>query len=86
MTLRNTRRGMTESRALRLAIQVIQREIQRLAPNANLHDQYHLCSPEAINASKQHKMLQEALGTLKQIMEPKTPTTKVYERRLIDEP
>jgi hypothetical protein len=55
---------MTNTRALRLAIKVIQSEIKRLGPNANLHDLYHLDSAEAVNASKERKDLQEVAQLL----------------------
>ena len=55
---------MTATRAIRLAIKVLEREIQRLAQNANLHDVYHLEDRATVNASRQRRDLQEAIETL----------------------
>lgn len=55
---------MTTSRAIRLAIKVLEREVQRLAQNANLHDRYHLNDRATINASRQRRDLQEAIELL----------------------
>jgi hypothetical protein len=57
---------MTQTQAIKLAIGCIEREIKRLAANANLHDMYGADMPACIDASKRRKELRAAIDELKQ--------------------
>lgn len=60
---------MNQKKAIRLAVEVLRKEIQRLAVDANLHDQYGLDSVHAVNASKKRKELLEAVQVCQRILE-----------------
>lgn len=51
---------MTRSEALRIALQVIRKEIQSCAFNAQLCDQYGVCDPDTEQASSRLKELTQA--------------------------
>lgn len=57
---------MNQSQAIKLAIGCIEREIKRLAANANLHDMYGANMPSCVDASKRRKELREVIDELKQ--------------------
>lgn len=57
---------MHYDRAITIAKAAIEREIKRLAANANLADQYGATSPACVNASRQRKELREAIEALGQ--------------------
>lgn len=57
---------MKESQAIRLAIEALEKEVQRLAVDANLRDLYDLRSPHAISASRKRKQLLAALELLRE--------------------
>lgn len=48
---------MKLSRALRLALQLCDAEIKRLAPAANLHEVYRLDSPTVVQAARRRREL-----------------------------
>lgn len=55
---------MERKRAIELAIQSIRAEVQRLAVDANLHEQFRAGYPAAVRASKRRKQLREAIEIL----------------------
>ncbi len=55
---------MNEDRAVKLAIECIRKEIQRLAVDANLQEMYHADLPHTIAASKKRTQLREAILVL----------------------
>lgn len=57
---------MNHRRAVALAIDCIEREIKRLAVNANLADMYHNDAPMCVEASRKRKELREAIAALRQ--------------------
>lgn len=57
---------MTRRRAITLALECIQREIKKLAADANFHDVYHADSPYAIKASARRRELREAVQALRE--------------------
>jgi hypothetical protein len=57
---------MDYKKAVRIAVECIQAENQRLAVSANLHDIYQVENPTAVNASRRRKELREAVEILKQ--------------------
>ena len=60
---------MTREKALKLAIEQMQRRIQGLAQEANLHDRYGMESPSAKRASKERKQLNEAIKELEEMLD-----------------
>lgn len=57
---------MTRGKAIRVAIEAMQREIRRLSVDANLHEAYGLDSPTAVSASKKRAELRDAILILEQ--------------------
>ena len=57
---------MNRRRATAIAVECIEREIKRLAVNANLHDVYHADAPVCVAASARRRLLREAIEALKQ--------------------
>lgn len=60
---------MNQSKAIKLAIQCIDREIQRIAVQANLHDIHGMEWTSAKGASKRRAELQEAKEALLLLVE-----------------
>ena len=68
-------------KAVRLAIECIRREIQRLAVDANLQEMYQANLPHTIAASKRRALLREAIAVLKgQPGEPSKKTRSAREK------
>ena len=72
---------MKNEKALKLAIECIKAEIQRLAVDGNLQEMYQANLPHTIAASKRRALLREALATLvgqqsAPIMKSKSPSAK----------
>jgi hypothetical protein len=57
---------MTHTRAMTIARQLFEREIKRLAANANLADVYHADAPACVEAARRRRELREALDALGQ--------------------
>ena len=57
---------MKHAQATKIAIQCIEREIKRLAVNANLHDMCHADAPVCVEASRRRKELREVIEALRQ--------------------
>ncbi len=55
---------MTFQRAVKLAVECIEKELQSLAVDANLADKYEADYPRALMASKKRNELKEAIKTL----------------------
>lgn len=55
---------MDSKKAIRLAVECIRKEIQRLAVDANLQEMYLADLPNTIAASKKRAMLREAILAL----------------------
>lgn len=56
---------MTNARAITLAIAALEREIKRLASNANLADLYHADAPACVEASRRRTELRDAIAALR---------------------
>lgn len=56
---------MNHHRAVAIAIQALEREIKKLAVNANLEDTYHSGVPACIAASARRKELRAVIEVLK---------------------
>ena len=72
---------MKNEKALKLAIECIKTEIQRLAVDGNLQEIYQANLPHTIAASKRRALLREAIATLEgqqsvPIMKSKSPRAK----------
>lgn len=57
---------MTYARAIRIARVLLEREIARLAPQANLAEHYGCDSPACVGAAERRRELREAIETLGQ--------------------
>ncbi len=57
-------RPLNDKQALKLAIECVQREIARIAVDANLHDVFGARYPFAIRASKKKEALHQAIMIL----------------------
>lgn len=55
---------MNKKKAIKMATECINREIQRLAQQANLYDLYKLDNVHCINASKKRNDLKEVIAFL----------------------
>lgn len=55
-------------RALKLALESLKDDMQRVAFDANLHERLGSDCPVAVKASKNRKKLQEAIGELEKMM------------------
>lgn len=55
-------------RALKLAIESLKDDVQRVAFDANLHERLGSDCPVAVKASKHRRKLQEAIGELEKMM------------------
>jgi hypothetical protein len=62
---------------MRIALQAMQSEIQRLAVNANLHDKLGLTTPALVQASKRRQQLQEAIAALQPQPKPQADQEQV---------
>ena len=72
---------MDSKKAIRLAVECIRKEIQRLAVDANLQEMYQADLPNTIAASKKRALLREAILALQaepadQPAKPKARTKK----------
>jgi hypothetical protein len=61
---------MIPRRALTLAIHALESERQHIAVEANLCDMYGARHPSAVNASARRKEINQAIETLKIMMQP----------------
>jgi hypothetical protein len=57
---------MKSEKAVKLALECMRREVQRLAVSANLHDVHGLDWPSAKGASKRRQELKEAMEVLEE--------------------
>lgn len=64
---------MNRARATALAIECIEREIKRLAVDANLHDLMHADYPAAVKASARRTELRAAIAALKEPKQTRMP-------------
>jgi len=62
--------GMKPSKAVKLAVECMQREIQLISVSANLYENVGMDWPSAVGASRRRRDLREAINVLEEMGKP----------------